>query len=204
MTFAQIQQDAVRLLREWTAPDETQEARRVAYLEHLSTHPDGVSRDGVPHHLTSGGFVFDPSLEQVALVLHTKAKLWLQPGGHFEATDGSVFEAAVREIREETGLRFPATWARLVDLHHHELSAAFGRCRSHLDMRIAVVLDEPALIVCSDESEQARWWPVDALPNPTDPDLAETVIRVRDQLRSRRPARPVVRRQESAAGPTRS
>ncbi len=203
MTFAQIQRDAVRLLREWTAPDEVQEARRVAYLEHLSTHPDAVSRDGVPNHLTSGGFVFDPSLEQVALVLHTKAKLWLQPGGHFEATDESVVGSALREIGEETGLHAPAGRAELVDLHHHELSAAFGRCRSHLDMRVAVVLDEPAPIVCSDESDQARWWPVDALPSPTDPDLAATITRVRDQLR-RRPARPTARQPESAAGQSRN
>lgn len=182
MTFAEIQADAVRLLEQWAAPEPEQDARRLDYLGQLAEHADAVSRDGVPDHLTSGGFVFDPTLEKVALVLHSKARLWLQPGGHFEEHDHGVVDAALREIREETGLPVRAAGARIVDLHHHELSAAFGRCRSHRDVRVSVVLDEPAEIVCSDESEQAAWWSVDALPTPTDPDLPETIKRVRNLL----------------------
>lgn len=203
MTFADLQRDAHRVLCEWQAPDAAQEAVRREYLDHLSAHADAVSRDGVPHHLTSGGFVFDPTLEQVALVLHTKAQLWLQPGGHFEQTDATVVDAALREIREETGLPVRAEQAVVVDLHHHDLSAAFGRCRSHRDIRVAVVLDEPAEVVCSQESDRAAWWPVDALPSPTDPDLPATISRVRDQLRAASPRR-AGRPTESAAAPNRS
>lgn len=182
MTFAQLRADAERLLRDWQAPDDAVDRTRLAYLEHLGQHPDPMSRDGVPDHFTSGGFVFDPDLSHVALVLHSKARLWLQPGGHFESQDSTVAGAALREIREETGLIVDPASVRLVDLHHHQLSAAFGRCRSHLDLRVAGVLDESAPVVLSEESDAVRWCAVDDLPSPTDPDLPATIRRVRRSL----------------------
>ncbi|MBD2758242.1 NUDIX domain-containing protein [Yimella sp. cx-573] len=188
MSFSQLQADAVSILAAWPAPDEALAAERDRYLSLLSTHHGAMSRDGGPDHFTCGGLVFDPPLVQVALVLHGKAKLWLQPGGHFEAADSSLAAAVAREVVEETGLPVDADRAELVDLHHHQLSAAFGRCRSHLDLRFAFVLDAPAPIVVSSESDAAQWWPVDALPEPTDPDLAGIVRRVRDQLRPGRPS----------------
>ena len=187
MSFAELRRDAIEQLTHWPAPDADLATLRRAYLDHLVAHDEPMSRDGLPHHFTTGGFVFDPELQRVALVMHRKARLWLQPGGHFEVGDRSVIDAALREIREETGLEVRAEQAQLVDLHHHELSAAFGRCRSHLDIRVAVVLDESAPIVVSEESDDAAWWPVDALPEPTDPDLPATISRIRDLLQTDRP-----------------
>lgn len=199
MSFAHLQADVVHLLEHWDAPTAELNDVREEYLAHLAVHPDAVSRDGVSDHLTCGGFVFDPRLEHVALIMHRKARLWLQPGGHFESDDAGVIDAAVREVREETGLPVDDANAMIVDLHHHQLSAAFGRCTSHRDVRVAIVLDEPAECVVSEESDAAAWWPVDAIPQPTDPDLPATVLRIRDLL-ARRAGRPSA----PAAAPSRS
>ncbi len=183
MSFTVLQADAHRLLSQWTAPDDDAEQRRLNYLAHLETHgADAVSRDGCPDHLTGSGFVFDPTLDHVAMVFHGKARLWLQPGGHFESGDGGVVDAALREIREETGLDVSPEAIRIVDLDHHQLPAAFGRCTSHLDVRVAAVLDEPQPVVVSEESEAVQWCAVDDLPEPTDPDLPATIRRVRRLL----------------------
>ena len=58
--------------------------------------PEGADRD-----FTASGFVVDDG--RVLLVDHGALGRWLQPGGHIEARETPV-EAAIREVREETGV----------------------------------------------------------------------------------------------------
>ena len=60
--------------------------------------------DFSPGHFTASGFVASPDGEALLLIHHGKLDRWLQPGGHFEAVDGSVEDAARREVLEETGV----------------------------------------------------------------------------------------------------
>lgn len=180
--FTALHQDARRLLAEWAAPTASQDALRHRHLAHLDAHPDAMWRNGPPDHFTAGVFVFDHSLRRVLLVLHKKAEMWLQVGGHFEDHDATVAGAAYREAVEESGLARLAVTPRLVDIDHHQLASAFGRCRSHLDLRFAAVAPKGATPVVSDESDGIGWWPVDDLPEPTDPHLSQVVRDVRDRV----------------------
>lgn len=47
--------------------------------------------------------VFIVHEKKVLLHLHKKLRKWLQPGGHIELDEGPL-EAAIREVKEETGL----------------------------------------------------------------------------------------------------
>lgn len=58
--------------------------------------PAGADRD-----FTASGFVVDDG--RVLLVRHGKLDRWLQPGGHVEPRE-TPDEAAIREVREETGV----------------------------------------------------------------------------------------------------
>ncbi len=185
--FARLHADARALLTQWAAPSAEQDALRAAYLRHLDAHPDAMRRDGPADHFTAGVFVFDHTLERVLLVLHKKAHLWLQVGGHLEAHDTSVADAARREATEESGLPRLSMPPQLVHLSHHDLSSAFGRCRSHLDLRFAAVAPDGAVPQVSDESDDIGWWPLDALPAPTDPALGAAIHAARDALTSRTP-----------------
>ena len=53
-------------------------------------------------HYTASAFVFSAG-DQVLLIHHVKSGLWLPPGGHIESGETPA-EAALREVREETGV----------------------------------------------------------------------------------------------------
>ncbi|NNH24242.1 NUDIX domain-containing protein, partial [Pseudokineococcus marinus] len=172
------------------APSAEQVALRRRYLEHLGV-PGALERDGAPDHLTASALVLDPAGERTLLVLHRRGGFWVQPGGHVEPGDAGLVAAGLRELVEETGV--PASAVRAgphpVDLHHHELSAAFGRCRSHLDVAVLAVVDPEAATTASVESDAVAWWPLERLPDGADggpavaADLPARLRRAAEELR---------------------
>jgi 8-oxo-dGTP diphosphatase len=54
-------------------------------------------------HLTASLAVVDPSAGKLLLIYHKASGKWIFPGGHVDP-DESPAEAAVREVREETGV----------------------------------------------------------------------------------------------------
>lgn len=157
--------DVRRLVDAARVTTDAERATRADFQGFFADDDGPVARDDGPRHATASAFVFDATLSRTLLVFHGKGRFWVQPGGHLEPGDASIADAALRELREETGVAVPALSEPLVyDLDHHPLSSAFGRCASHLDIGVAVVVDDGRELVVSDESEDVRWWPIDALP----------------------------------------
>ncbi len=177
--FATLRADAMSVLQGWVAPDATQERLRRGYLDHLAAHPDAVAKSGPPSHLTASCVVLDASGERVLLTLHRKANEWFQFGGHLEVEDSSVWAAARREGREESGIGTLEPLPEPVQLDRHTLVGSFGACREHLDVRFAAVAPPGARAVVSAESHDVRWWPADALPPGTRTELAPLVSAAR-------------------------
>jgi 8-oxo-dGTP pyrophosphatase MutT (NUDIX family) len=92
-------------------PDDAQMCQPLRELSKLS-HPL-ASRKTFPAHVTASGFALYPNQDEwfVLLIHHNALQRWLCPGGHLEATDGSLFEASLREVEEETGLSASALTA---------------------------------------------------------------------------------------------
>ncbi len=181
--YGHLLTDARAVLEGWSAPDPDQETLRRDYLRHLAAHPDGVARAGPPTHLTASCVVLDRAGERVLLTLHRKARAWFQFGGHLEERDATLLAAARREAREESGVDGLEPLPRPVQLDRHLLVGAFGRCREHLDVRYAAVAPEGASPRVSSESEDVRWWPVDALPEGTRAELVPVVSAARRAVR---------------------
>jgi 8-oxo-dGTP pyrophosphatase MutT (NUDIX family) len=176
--------DALAVLEAWDPPDAGQDALRSAYVAHLAASEAGIWKDGGPAHLTASAMVLDADGGRVLLTLHRKGGFWGQLGGHLEPADATLAAAALREATEESGvpgLRIVGPGP--VDLDRHALSAAFGSCREHLDVRYAVVAPPGAEPVVSDESDDVAWFPADRLPPAAVEDLDRLVRAAQTALR---------------------
>lgn len=172
MAARALHASAATTLSDWRPSTPDQDALRLDYLAHLNAYPDGCSRDGPPAHLTASCLVLDPDGQRTLLSLHRKGGFWVQFGGHLEAGDGSLAAGALREGREESGIAtLDLASPQPIDLDRHALSAAFGRCREHLDVGFLAVLPAGTPPTTSAESDVVAWWPIDDLPPGTVPDL---------------------------------
>ncbi|MBB5936828.1 NUDIX hydrolase [Streptomyces zagrosensis] len=170
--------EAVRALREWSAPDPDQERLRLAYEDHLIAHPDGLwkaCRDG---HLTASALVIDPPRERVLLTLHRKLRMWLQMGGHCEPQDATLADAALREATEESGISgltlLPGGPVRL-DRHRTP-------CAWHLDVQYAALAPADAQAAISDESLDVRWFGYAEVAGVADASVVQLAQRTRALL----------------------
>jgi len=132
-------------------------------------------------HITAGAFVVDPCEGKVLLLEHRQLGKWLQPGGHVEETDASVLAAALREVREETGidperlepLRLsPSGEVVLVDADGHYIPACGRKGEDehyHFDLRFAFLLEGDARVAIDrSESLGFRWVTLDELGTMSD------------------------------------
>jgi 8-oxo-dGTP pyrophosphatase MutT (NUDIX family) len=71
--------------------------------EQLAQPQPMFARSNMTGHITASGLVLTPTVE-VLLVAQLGLGKWLQPGGHVDADDTEIWQAAAREIREETGV----------------------------------------------------------------------------------------------------
>jgi 8-oxo-dGTP pyrophosphatase MutT (NUDIX family) len=181
MTSANVQHDLLDWVRaalgSWPVHDLGQARLRDDYLSHLKEHPNALWRDGPPAHLTASAFILDADHSRVLLSLHRKGGFWVQCGGHLEPGDSTLSAAALREAGEESGID-GLTVVGPADLHRHELSATFGRCREHLDAAYLLHAPYAAVPQVSSESLDVAWWPVDALPDAVVPDLPGRLSRL--------------------------
>jgi ADP-ribose pyrophosphatase YjhB (NUDIX family) len=168
-----LHDDAVLVLKGYAGQDEL----RDVYLDHLTTHPDGMWKACGDGHITASALVIDPSRGRVLLTLHRKLRMWLQMGGHCEPVDETLARAALREGSEESGIAgltlVPGGPVRL-DRHHTP-------CAWHLDVQYAAVAPEGAVESISDESLDLRWFRYAEVAGVAD----ESVVRLLEATRAR-------------------
>ena len=159
--------DATATLTEWLPDDAGQQQLRADYLAFLAGHDDAMWRECRIGHLTASALVMDEDRSRVLLTLHPKVGRWLQLGGHCEPGDASLLEAARREAVEESGIAAVRISARPIRLDRHPVPCA-GAMSEHLDVQYLAIVSGDAREVMSDESDDLRWFAVDALPEGLD------------------------------------
>lgn len=153
-----------RRLVEARLTDPERQAERDRVLALLDEHGAALAdRTTAPGHLTGSALVMDATGERMVVLLHTKLRRWLQPGGHADG-DHELAGVALREATEETGIEGLRVLLPAVDLDVHEVDHgdALG-AHLHLDLRFVVVAPEGAEIRGNHESLELRWVTFDEL-----------------------------------------
>ena len=165
--FDRLHRDASTLLGRWLPPDDDQASLRAAYLAFLEQHGNAMERACTIGHLTASALVMDEARSRVLLTLHPKVGRWLQLGGHCEAPDRTMREAALRESREESGIEDVVISEWPLRLDRHPVPCAGGQSE-HLDVQFLATVPSDAVAVISHESDDLQWFGVDALPEGLD------------------------------------
>ena len=145
-----------RVVEAMLPPGRTDARERVLGL--LDEHGASLSdRTTSPGHLTGSALVVDATGERMVVLLHTKLRRWLQPGGHADG-DLELAGVALREASEETGISGLRVMVPAVDLDLHEVDHGdqLGR-HLHLDLRFVVLAPADATIEGNHESLELRW-----------------------------------------------
>lgn len=117
-----------------------------------------------PGHFTASAFVLSPDGGELFLIHHPKLGIWVQPGGHVEASDADVLAAARREVLEEVGLEdaplHPAC-AGVFDIDIHPIPARKDEpAHEHFDVRFLFAAPHKELVRASAEVRGGRWVPL--------------------------------------------
>ncbi len=126
----------------------------------------------ITRHFTATTFVVFQS--KTLLHLHRSLKMWLPPGGHIDR-DELPHEAAVREVKEETGLdvelihtepTIQSENAREIPKPKHLLLENINPFHQHIDMIYFAKAESLDVAPGAGESLELRWFTVEELEGP--------------------------------------
>ena len=190
-TKAEIQ----TMLAAYTARYPDERAAMEPFVRYVASFdaPALYDRKNFVGHLTAGALIVSRQTGCVLLLKHKQLGKWLQPGGHVEASDASVLDAAFREAREETGigrdrLELLAPSGSLLPVPADADGHYIPPCPSkgedehrHFDMRFVFLFDgDPRVVIDRAESDGFRWVTLDELASM--PDFRRVAPKIRGGL----------------------
>jgi 8-oxo-dGTP pyrophosphatase MutT (NUDIX family) len=151
-------------------------------LAFVNTEQNFWQSDTTLGHITASAWVLDQANEKVLLTHHLKLGKWFQLGGHVEATDQTIAQAAMREAMEESGFKnLELVSASIFDIDVHwipENKKGFPRHR-HFDIRMLLLANSQEQIqVDEQESADVQWV---ALNQITDFSTEPSILRMRQK-----------------------
>ena len=175
----------LRLLDRYLAAHPEDEERLAPMLAFVRARPDCLQRTCLDGHVTGSAWIVSHDQRRVLLTHHRKLDRWLQLGGHADG-DGDLLRVALREAREESGLRdlrplpdVPDPVPLDVDVHAIP-ERGTEPAHLHFDVRFLLIAAAGQALVRSDESHALRW---------VDRELVAAFVDEESQLRMERRAR---------------
>ena len=159
------------------APYNEQEARdKAVILDFLARHDDAFLRSNRIAHMTASAWVVNAARDRVLMVYHKIYDSWSWTGGHADG-DEDLLAVAIREVREETGVRSVRPVSEeiysleILTVDGHEKRGEYVPSHLHLNVTYLLEADEhEALRICEAENSGVRWFTLNgALRASTEP-----------------------------------
>jgi 8-oxo-dGTP pyrophosphatase MutT (NUDIX family) len=172
-------------LRAYAPSDDRERVSLAKIFDLLRDAADPFTRER-SDHITGSAIVARLDGSAFLLVHHRRLDRWLQPGGHVETGDRSVFETACRETQEETGLAALETrfGRRILDVDVHPIPARHGRpAHVHHDIRYLLTASAETVVPQEEEVRGAAWFTLEeALAAGVDDSLTRALTKARSLL----------------------
>ena len=169
----ELEQDHIRFVLDWI-----DSGREIFRIEKPAT-PDT--------HLVAYFVIASTEMDQVLLVDHKKAELWLPPGGHVDPGEDPK-ETVRREAKEELGIEAEFISDKPIFL---TVTKTVGNVVEHTDVSLWYLLKgDPYRVMNPDleEFNQIRWFAIDEIPfDISDPHMKrfiQKMLRLKQQTRS--------------------
>jgi len=147
-------------LNNYQCYDELEKTHINFVLNFIKNHKSNIGRENNYGHLTASAWIINKDKTKVLLIEHKKLNRWLQPGGHVENSDNSLFDAAYREAKEETNLKSITPLSK--DVFDIDVHLIPGRKKEkehyHLDVRYCFFANEKEILKLSSEVKNVKWF----------------------------------------------
>ncbi len=171
-----VRQSLLESLRSYRSIDAADAEAAREILEFVELEPACADRSLAQGHLTGSAWIVNQKGDEVLLLHHRKLGKWLQPGGHADG-DINLLAVALREAREETGLRSLTPWSSSIfDVDIHRIPARGSEPEHlHFDVRFAIIADKGEPLRINHESNSLAWIPLDRVGELTQ---EESILRM--------------------------
>ncbi|MGL4344338.1 MAG: NUDIX hydrolase [Cellulosilyticaceae bacterium] len=152
-------------------PSNEQEANdQRIILEYIKNFPETIlTRENEIAHLTSSGFIINPTRDKVLMIHHNIYQTWAWTGGHTDG-DRDLLAVAIKEAKEETGLKKVSPLTGEIDAI--DILPVWGHIKKdkyvsvHLHLNVAYVLiaeEGQELRINEAENSGVKWLPIEEL-----------------------------------------
>ena len=176
--------DLLRELAVYRPWNEQEERDCAELLRRLHSGEELYSRDNAAAHLTASAWVVSLDRSQVLMAYHKLYDSWAWLGGHADG-DRDLLAVALREVREESGLRDVRPVSEqiysleILSVDGHEKRGRY--ISSHLHLNVTYLLEaDPAAPIRPkpDENSRVGWFsPEDAVAASSEPWFRERIYK---------------------------
>ena len=172
------------MIRAYTPYNEQEAADKALILDFLDKNPDAFFRTNLLAHMTASAWVVNPARDRVLMVYHRIYDSWSWTGGHADG-DEDLARVALREVREETGVRSAKLLSEDIfsleslTVDGHEKHGAYVPSHLHLNVTYLLEADDTCpLTVCVEENSGVRWFGLEeALRASSEPWFVQRIYR---------------------------
>ena len=151
-------------IRRYKPVNEQEERDRAVMLRYIQSCDDYLSRENEVAHFTTSIWTVDKTRTQTLMAYHNIYDSWAWIGGHADGEE-DLREVALRELREETGVRHAALLTpeifslEILTVEGHVKKGRYVPSHLHLNVTYLAQADEDEpLVVNRAENQAVRWF----------------------------------------------